>query len=294
MPSALRRGGTASPGAVRAVVSVGLALGAWTGSPCSGHAQAPLFLVDPSTQVRSLEFDFDGGRTFSRSALESRVALTSRGALAGLRGALSFLPLLPPVGEHLFDPVELHRDVRRLERFYQGSGFLGTDVQYDVRLDTAANLVDVRFMIREGRPVRLVELSLHAADGGAVEPLLDTALVSGWARLGIQLRESEIGNRAGPVRIGAIADRVRGWLRDRGYPNATTMAVQSIDSTLAETSVSVRVEPGPRRRIGAFSVEGNEAVSDAAILREFPLSPRVTGTRQPTFQRVSESSSDWT
>ena len=53
--------------------------------------------------------------------------------MVGLRRVLGFIPFVPPVGAHPFDPTEMARDVVRLRRYYQRSGFPKADVDYQAR-----------------------------------------------------------------------------------------------------------------------------------------------------------------
>ena len=66
-----------------------------------------------------------------------------------------------------------------------------------------------------------------------------------------------------------LEDRTRIWLQNHGYATAQVRATRQVDSNSVD--VTLRVEPGPRRRIGSLSVEGNASVSDHVVLRELPF-----------------------
>ena len=235
------------------------------------HAQAPLFLIDPSTEVASVDFRFLGGRSFERDFLRSRIALTDRGTWAGLRERLDFLPLITAPTDHPFDPVTLQRDLIRLRRLYAESGFLGSEIEYDVQLDTTANTVDVRFVIDEGRPVLLDELEIELVSEDSTSTGLASELMGEWSRFRERLTRDAVGRRLGPAQERGLRDRTAAWLRDRGHPNARVTSERSVDSLRATALARLTVAPGPRRRFGPVAVEGNEQLSNRVLVRELPI-----------------------
>lgn len=234
-------------------------------------AQAPLFLVNPSTEVASVDFRFTGSRSFERDFLRSRIALTDRGALAGLRERLDFLPLIAAPAEHPFDPVVLQKDLIRLRRLYAQSGFLGSDLRYDVQLDTIANTVDVRFVIDEGRPVLLEDLEVELVPGDSTTSGIAEDLIGPWSGFQTRLRRDFIGKRLGPAQERTLRDRSAAWLRDRGYPDPSVSSERAVDSARAAATVRLSVAPGARRRFGSVSVEGNQEISNRVLVRELPI-----------------------
>ena len=94
--------------------------------------------ITPETEVRSIGFRFDSTETLGTDKLREQVALTERGGMVGLRKVFGFLPFIPPVGEHPFNPLELQRDVIRLRHLYQQSGFLHANVNYEVQVQRQA------------------------------------------------------------------------------------------------------------------------------------------------------------
>ena len=235
------------------------------------HAQAPLFLINPSTEVASVDFRFPSGRSFQRDFLRSRIALSDRGTWAGLRERLDFLPLISAPAEHPFDPVILQRDLIRLRRLYAESGFLGSDIQYEVQLDTTANTVDVQFVIDEGRPVLLEELEVEILAGDSISGGLPPVLAPAWSNFQRRLRQDAVGKRLGPAQERGLRDRAGAWLRDRGYPTPSVSSERVVDSVQATARAHLTVTPGARRRFGTVRVEGNEQISSRVLVREFPV-----------------------
>jgi outer membrane protein insertion porin family len=64
---------------------------------------------------------------------------------------------------------------------------------------------------------------------------------------------------------------VVGFLGDRGYPDPVVRSAVTIDSTAGVADLGLEVQAGPRRKVGAITVEGNRSVTDRVIERELPF-----------------------
>ncbi|MBT6597504.1 MAG: hypothetical protein HOB33_00465 [Bacteroidetes Order II. Incertae sedis bacterium] len=93
------------------------------------QAQDPLSLSNDKTTIRGVSFRFTDSRTFTSEQLEARMSSKAPGALFSWRKRLDFLPFIDKK-EYPFHPVELQRDVIRLQRFYQRNGFPDAIVDY--------------------------------------------------------------------------------------------------------------------------------------------------------------------
>ena len=237
----------------------------------AGHrlwAQDALSLVGPRTEVKSIEFRFEGKQTPEEEELRREVALTERGGMVGIRRFFGFLPFVSDVGVHPFDPVELQRDIIRLENHYRRSGFLKVDARYDVRYDAESDLVEVAYVIREGPPLRVHSLRF-VADSGALTS--SPKLSAGWNRF--IRREQREADRWGKEELRELADSTTRWLRHRGYPFATANPRAAVDTAADRADVSVLVRPGPRTRIRGFEVTGNRRIPARHITRQLPVEP---------------------
>ena len=88
------------------------------------------------------------------------IALKGRGSLYQVRLLLGKLPFIGSPVPQRFDPIEQpQKDVVRLRRFYERSGFLDPDIDYRVEANSSGTLVDVTFLIHEGPAVTLRELA---------------------------------------------------------------------------------------------------------------------------------------
>ena len=232
-------------------------------------AQDALSGVGPATEVRKIEFRFTGEHVLQEKELRSRIALTARGGMVGIRRALSFVPFIPEVGRHPFRPIELQRDVARLRNIYIRFGYLDADIDYDVRYDAEDDLVDVTFVIEEGPPLQLRTVRFVGADSGP--PTVAPELGDEWQEF-VRLEQENQG-RFGEGERRGLADRTSRWLRDRGYPFGAAEADVLVDTAAFRADVMVRVKPGLRARIREFAVRGNETVPASDFTRQLPLEP---------------------
>lgn len=241
--------------------------------PTPAASQAPLFLVGPETEVASVDFRFDAGRSIESGVLEEQLALSGPGPFHGLRSALGVLPLVSSPSLERFDPPSLLRDVVRLKRFYRQEGFPDASVDYDVVLDTTKNAVAVTYVIAEGEPLVLDTVVVRQANGNAMEDVLPDELLTGWSALERMLA-ADRGQRLSSGLQARERDRVIDWLRDRGYPYPSgSVRIESADSMPEGRAMRLLldVNPGERMRVGAITVEGNRRLANSVLLREVPL-----------------------
>ena len=122
-------------------------------------------MFDPDTEVGSLAFSFPDGQTFPTSELQKQMVLDAPGFFSGVRSKLDFLPFIPAPAPHPFTPLNLQRDVARIRNFYAQSGFIGTDVRYEVTYDEKDDEVAVDMIVSEGRPIILRSVSVVTCAG---------------------------------------------------------------------------------------------------------------------------------
>lgn len=266
---------TPSATRARALVSRSLAVLAAAVLAAAASAQAPLTLVNDATVVDALGFEFEDGQTLLIEDIELQIATKAppSGPVAALVGVFSDDPNVYP-----FDPIELARDVVRLERYYSDNGFPLADADYTVELDSAANAVDVTFLIREGPPLLIDEVTLAGPGQVDVAPLLAPDLRDEWAEYVRRIRLRS-GQRLAQSRRLLLQTETTAWLRNRGYAFAAASAESFVDSTGLRADVRVKVNTGPRATFGDIRVvtaDGSGAVpglTDNVLLRELPFEP---------------------
>ncbi len=235
-------------------------------------AQEPLYLVNDQTTVRRVDFRFVDTQTFRPSRLKAQIATTAPGFFqSGWRaGVLSALPIIPEPGVFPFSPVELQKDVIRLERFYDRNGFLGALVDYEVELDTSRNDVNVLLSIEEGEPLRIDSLWFAGPGGQSAVEQFDNDLKDDW----IVFRDKIVlqsGERLDEYRLLALQDQTLDWLRDRGYAFADASAETRVDTTALQADVRIKLNAGPRGNFADIAVEGAESVQPIIVQRELPF-----------------------
>ncbi|HEX3275477.1 MAG TPA: BamA/TamA family outer membrane protein [Gemmatimonadales bacterium] len=232
------------------------------------QAQDALNRVTPKTQVRSVEFRFEDGPSLDEDQLRQKIALSGQGSLVGLRRTFGFIPFVPPVGAHPFDPTEMARDVVRLRRFYQQSGFPRAEVDYQAKYQAKPDVIEVTYLIDEGPPLAVDSLTFE----GIEAPLRVPARAArSWRRF--TRGEQQRVERAGRDEKRSLADSTVRWFRAHGYPFAMARTVARVDSAANRASLTVQVDPGPRSRIRRIEVTGNRTIPQREIVRQLPVRP---------------------
>ncbi|MEM1055754.1 MAG: BamA/TamA family outer membrane protein [Bacteroidota bacterium] len=234
---------------------------------------APLVLVNDDTEVRALGFEaIDGALTFDAAALELQIATTAPSFCE-----TAFLRCFG-IGQpepHPFNPIELQKDVVRLERYYARNGFPRALVDYEVVLDSSSNRTDVTFQIAEGPPLLIEQVELGKPGAPPISERLAPELRPKWEAFARSLSLEE-GERLTEFSLIELQNRARQWLRRRGYARADVGYERFLDSTGLAATVRLKVIPGPRAVYDEVRIErvdslGQAAISDAVLLREMPF-----------------------
>lgn len=238
----------------------------WSGVACG---QQPVLNINATTQVGTIRFRFTHSRSFMEAELRSQIALTDRGSFVWVRNLFSFLPMVEPVGDHPFDPVELQRDVVRLRLFYQKAGFLRPEISYEVSLDEEENLVDITLVVNEGPPIDLVAVQ-EVGGGTRDSSALPEEIAAEW-REAIPHLTPRIGSRLNLRDLPRVEASGTVWWNDHGYPFGSLRASYIVDSVSRSCILTLHRDQGPRVRIGAIAVSGQQSVRPGVILRELPF-----------------------
>lgn len=235
-------------------------------------ARAQPIRIGPDTQLRTVEFAFPRGQSFMASELRKQIAHPTRGKHPKLRSSFAWLPMVSPVTPAPFDPLEFQRDVARLRNFYHGAGFVGTTVGYEVRSQPGSDLLDARFVITEGEPLRLAQVTVAGPDSTPPVTWLPEALLPEWRTCLDDLREAE-GKRTGASEVRGLEATVLGWFRDHGYPFVTVQAAREVEAAANALRLRIDVDPGPRARIGAIEVTGAQKIDPGVVRKNLPFAP---------------------
>jgi outer membrane protein insertion porin family len=162
-------------------------------------------------------------------------------------------------GSGVYQREMLRNDIRRIEALYQTRGFLRVEVgEPDVRVDQQANGIFITIAIKEQDQFRVGRVRVEGDDLFSAEEL---------KRL-MRLQEGEIFDRSQLSNdILQITDRYT----ERGYAFADVVPVTDIDQAKHLVNVNVRIDRGPRVRVGKIFIVGNEITRDKVIRREIRL-----------------------
>lgn len=232
-------------------------------------AQIPYHAFDDKTEVSKISFAFSKTRSFPTSRLALEMALHPRSS-GGLKGFFSkILPFSKPQPSP-FSPVELQRDVARLRRFYESSGFWNPKVSYDVTYINDRNQVDIKFFIDEGTPMILKNIAVDLPGGGNPADIVPQDLASAWHDFATR-RDTSIGKRFTSPASARISGDVLDWFMRRGWAFAKATTDTIADTASTSVQLAVHIDPGPRTRVDSIDVEGNRSVSRGLVLRTVPL-----------------------
>lgn len=261
--------------AVRAAACAAVAgIAAACGAPEVRAQDAPLSLVDDETQVGTVGFRFVDTQTLDPVQLRLQLATTQPPLLQ--RFALT-RTLLGGSGVFPFLPVEVAKDAIRLERYYADNGFPRVAVDYEARLDSARNRASVTFVIAEGAPLLVREVSFGGPGQRSVEDELEPELRAEWAVYAATptLASGETvlapGDRLDDFSLTELETATVRWLRRRGYAFADAGAERFLDSTGLRADVRLKVNAGPRARYGPIEVVGADGLAENVVLRELPF-----------------------
>ncbi|MCH8962826.1 MAG: BamA/TamA family outer membrane protein, partial [Bacteroidetes bacterium] len=237
-------------------------------------AQAPLFLANEQTTIRSITFTFvDAERyppQFEPGTLRAQIATQRPGFWDHVEGFLHFLPFFKP-DTYLLDPIELQKDVVRLRRFYHQNGYLSPYIDYGTsRLDTTENTIRIVFSIEQGPPIIIQDVAFFSPDGGYATRLFEDETRERW----IDFRDRtsfKTGDRYTTFDLFRIQDQVLSWLKDRGYAFARLKTETLIDSTARTADITFALDPGPLSYFSEILIEGAEQVSEEVVRRELPF-----------------------
>jgi len=197
--------------------------------------------------VRAVQFD--GNRAISDDQLRTSIE-TSQSSWFARNPLVSWIGL----GEKRYlNETELRRDVLRITALYGQGGFVDATVDTVVRRSETE--VRIRFLIREGEPVRVDTITVRG-----LEQMMPTHEILAALPL-------HVGDPFNRLLLLASADTIRIRLANRGHPFAEVFRNFDIDREHRLGQATFEVDPGPRVTIGEVQVEGIEDVSEKVVRR---------------------------
>jgi len=203
-----------------------------------------------------VEITFAGNEAFSDGDLQSAILTQATRCRTFL--FVFPLPLCPLTDwgvahiREFLDDGELPLDLLRLKLYYRQRGYRMAMVDTTVVREGAK--VRIQFDVQEGEPTRIRALSVVGGD-----MFLDSAQIHKDLRLAV----------GDPLDLVALSEgerRLAERLRKEGYVHAQVLREYFIPSETAEADVTLRVEPGPRVRVGDVRVVGSGEVGDDVVV----------------------------
>lgn len=195
---------------------------------------------------------FEGNREFDAATLAAAIATMP-----------TSFPGVPFVGtKRCLDPVELVRDLQRLQVLYRRRGYPDVAVDTVIRTLRPA-VIAVTFNIVEGEPMRVARVAING---------LDIAPEVSKAARDFPLHAGGVFDRAA---FEAGRDSLVRRLRNEGWPQAEALLAYTTNNAQHSADIEVTVVPGTRARLGTIHVvtDGGKGtgLSEATIRRTLNL-----------------------
>jgi len=219
--------------------------------------QGPEPLLGQGALEEVTRLRFQGNRTFPDEVLASAIITRETECRSTILFAFCWAGAEFSKDPYFLHPREFGRDQARLRLFYYQRGY--REAVVDTLVDRATDgQVEITFQIREGNPVRVVEVGFTG-----LEELPDSSVLED-----LPIR---VGDPLNALMLGASRDSLTNRLRDRGFAHAEVLLGYSIarESPL-QARVTFDLFPGPETRIGPISVVGNSTVSERVVRRMLP------------------------
>lgn len=202
---------------------------------------------------------FEGNDTFSGTVLSNITAASRPNKLRKWFRAYSNFE---------FNETEMRRDRVRIERFYQRRGFSDVDVQLVVEDGNKPWKKKVRFLIREGSPIRIADSRIEIE---APADIADEIRANTDFQRTAESHDFLPGRRFQTVRKPDSEGAFRRVLQNMGFPWPEVEVTSQVDSLSLRATATIAVRPGPKSYFSTFDVQGHETVPERVVLREMVI-----------------------
>ena len=241
-----------------------IALAFALGSP--SHAE--YIRVDARSEIKKIDFRFDGKNISSGKELRKQLTLTPLREASWWRRIVGLFPFVPKHVSYRLEPIGLQENVVILRKFLHDSGFTQAEVDYELTPAKDPNTYELTFLVHEGPELIIRDLRFTDFAGNPLQ--LSGPRAEEFQD--VQRRFQRIkGRRWSEVSRRNQETRLARWWKDRGYALPRVAIYAEVDSVRSECAVVFQIEPGPASYFGDVTLTGNEALSDRVILRELPF-----------------------
>jgi outer membrane protein insertion porin family len=218
--------------------------------------------LDPARQWRVQGIEFSGNQKFSGADLSAAIVIQSR-------PWYRFWEDRPP-----FDPVTFEADLERLRRFYESKGYYGTEVVYDLQVNDADGLIEIRFDLRESTPVVIsaIDVDVRGDSQSKLPPPLPDSL---------PIKSGDIFTEAN---YQTAEQTLRTYLANEGYAHVKSERKAEIDLEHRQARIQYSLEAGPIAQFGPTDIKGTETVEPDLISRELVYQPGELYSQKKVFE----------
>jgi outer membrane protein insertion porin family/translocation and assembly module TamA len=163
----------------------------------------------------------------------------------------------------VYDPIELEKDLHRIERFYRARGYYEAHVRAARVMTTGPREVSVQIVVEEGPPVHVARIDKTGLDDLPPDVRSDVEDALSLAH-GDVLDETLYHTSA------ANAQRT---LTDEGYAYATLRLGAEVDLVKHEATLHVEVDHGPRCTFGETRIVGLGALPEKNVRTVVDIDP---------------------
>ncbi|MBE6376177.1 MAG: outer membrane protein assembly factor BamA [Lentisphaerae bacterium] len=211
--------------------------------------------IEENLRLKVNDVTFEGISVFSGRELRSVMFNT-----------YSYWNLLPFINDYLnfglLDRTELETDRARLRELYHNKGYLDFKIK-DIKITPTEDdpeFVDLHFIIEEGEPYTVDQISIEGSDKLNVETLMPLVRLKSGENYSLEKETASI--RA----ISALYDA-------EGYSDLTVRPVLATDYPNHKVSVKFQVSEGRKYFVRNVDIIGNTATKEKVLRRELAIQP---------------------
>ena len=168
------------------------------------------------------------------------------------------------------DPAKVSTAIQRIDSLYQAAGYYLARVKPETT--TVDGGIDLMFKVTEGR--RLAVSGVNIEGNAAVRDKTVVSAMQTKPEGFFWFRRGELDN---DKMAGDVGERIPGLYASKGFIDAQVLKdTVSVDPNRGKALVDIRVNEGPRYRIGKFEVTGSRHFSSEDLQRYYPFGDQPT------------------
>lgn len=169
----------------------------------------------------------------------------------------------------VFDRKAFNEAFHKLKAYYVKKGFFEAELDYDVRLDTCTNEVDIIVTVCEGRSGVIKKICFEGFDSCEEAAILELMVTKEYSIFTSWFTDEGI------YREDAIQHdefKILGYLQNKGFADAQ-VNIEVREVAKERIHVIISADKGELYRVGNIRFTGNKLFPDDAIFNEFEIYP---------------------